>query len=411
MAALTAVLLALLALPAGAVPSNIGVASAVRGVVHAAAPSAAGRVVETGRPVYALDHVTTGADGKLQILLLDETTFTLGPNSDMILDEFVYDPASGAGKVSASMAKGVFRFVTGKVARKDPGSMRVTMPVGTIGIRGTMVAGQVETDAATIVLIGPGRGNNADEAPGGITVGNDKGSTDVDTSGYGVSLQAGQAPSAAFEVPAALLQTILGGVSSSPSGASGESGGGGGGSADEGSGQDTAEGKTNSSDALATLGAGAPDTAQFAAQVTNSETTAPPRVFVDGTSDWSDVLSIQTGTALYSGSGPYSGSAGNGTFSFQLDADFGAKTLGGGASNIAATSPMLASSLINSFSYAALTGLAQVNLLPSLATPGNITAANLTLVNAGGIAAKTAVIDITLTSGPSSSGQASGSRP
>ena len=268
MATLTAVLLALLALPArAAAPSDIGVAAAVRGVVHASAPQAAGRVVETGRPVYALDHVTTAADGKLQILLLDETTFTLGPNSDMVLDEFVYDPASGAGKVSANMAKGVFRFVTGKVARRNPGDMKVKMPVGTIGIRGTMVAGQVGSDVATIVLIGPGRGNNADENPGGLTVGNDQGSTDVDTSGYGVTIRSGQPPSAAFELSPDQLRGILDGLSTSPSGAGG---GGVDGSADKGSGQDSAEGKTHSQDALASLDASMPDTSQFASQVTNT---------------------------------------------------------------------------------------------------------------------------------------------
>src|SRR5439155_454147 len=84
-------------------------------------------------------------------------------------------PATGDGKISAKMAKGVFRFVTGRVARRDPGSMKVNTPVGTIGIRGTMVAGKVSADEGSIVLIGPGPGNNADENPGGISVGNHKG--------------------------------------------------------------------------------------------------------------------------------------------------------------------------------------------------------------------------------------------
>ena len=135
---------------------NIGVASAVRGAVRATAPGEAGRVVETGKPVYARDKVTTNADGKLQILLLDQTSFTIGPNSEMELDEFVFDPATNAGKVSAKMVKGAFRFVTGKVARRDPSSMQVTTPVGTIGIRGTMTAGSVSGAEATIVLLGPG---------------------------------------------------------------------------------------------------------------------------------------------------------------------------------------------------------------------------------------------------------------
>ncbi|PIR19199.1 MAG: hypothetical protein COV48_03320, partial [Elusimicrobia bacterium CG11_big_fil_rev_8_21_14_0_20_64_6] len=56
---LVAVLL-LISPAAGAAPLNIGVASAVRGAVNATAPGAAGRIVETGKPVFSHDKVTTG---------------------------------------------------------------------------------------------------------------------------------------------------------------------------------------------------------------------------------------------------------------------------------------------------------------------------------------------------------------
>ena len=48
-----------------------------------------------------LNHVTTKADSRLQVMLLDETVFTVGPESDMVLDEFVYDPSTNAGKITA----------------------------------------------------------------------------------------------------------------------------------------------------------------------------------------------------------------------------------------------------------------------------------------------------------------------
>ncbi|UPT73288.1 MAG: FecR family protein [Elusimicrobiota bacterium] len=204
--------------PAQAATVNIGVASAVRGAVKAVAPGAAGRVVETGKPVYSHDKVTTGPEGKLQILLLDQTSFTIGPNSEMELDEFVFDPATNAGKVSAKIAKGAFRFVTGKVARRDPSAMQVATPVGTIGIRGTMTAGTVSETEGTFVLLGPGPENNADEKAGGITVKNDKGSTDVDTDGWGVTVKAGEAPSDPFQIPPGALEGILNGVGSAPKG-------------------------------------------------------------------------------------------------------------------------------------------------------------------------------------------------
>src|SRR5581483_7297571 len=97
-------------------------------------------IIGSGQPLYLNDAVTTDAQGRLQVLLLDETVFTIGPNSSMVLDSFVYDP-NGSSKLSARILKGVFRFVTGKIAKKRPSDMEVKMPVGVIGIRGTIVAG------------------------------------------------------------------------------------------------------------------------------------------------------------------------------------------------------------------------------------------------------------------------------
>jgi len=136
-------LLALLAaLPASsraAEPQRIGAAGGVSGQVKATAPGAAeARVIQSGSPLFLNDRVVTGAKARLQVMLLDETIFTMGPDSDVVLDEFVYDPANDAGKVSVKIAKGAFRFVTGKVSRQEPANMKVKLPVGTIGIRGTM---------------------------------------------------------------------------------------------------------------------------------------------------------------------------------------------------------------------------------------------------------------------------------
>jgi len=54
-----------------------------------------------------------------------------------VIDEFVYDPNAGTGKLVASFGKGVVRFVGGKVS-KQKGGVSVKTPVGTIGIRGGM---------------------------------------------------------------------------------------------------------------------------------------------------------------------------------------------------------------------------------------------------------------------------------
>jgi hypothetical protein len=85
--------------------------------------------------------------------LPDDTTFTVGPNSDMVIDKFVYDPDNTPRTIMASMSKGVFRWVTGRVAQKDPAQMKVKIPVGTIGIRGTDFETTVNHDGTGHVML------------------------------------------------------------------------------------------------------------------------------------------------------------------------------------------------------------------------------------------------------------------
>lgn len=81
--------------------------------------------------------VVTGNDGHIKMILPDNTIFTVGPNSDLVIDKFVYDADKTPGQIMATMTKGAFRWVTGKAARHDPAKMKVILPVGDLGIRGT----------------------------------------------------------------------------------------------------------------------------------------------------------------------------------------------------------------------------------------------------------------------------------
>ncbi len=148
-----------------------GVSAAVRGeVLLAQSVGEVGVLVETGMPVYLGDRITTSAHSGMQILLLDETVFTIGPNSDLAIDEFVYDPVTGDGRIVADMARGVVRFVTGKIPLKNPSSMDVNLPVGSIGIRGTIgLIRSVSADEANQIVPGSfdfsSDGNNSSTGP------------------------------------------------------------------------------------------------------------------------------------------------------------------------------------------------------------------------------------------------------
>ena len=174
----------------------IGVNAAIRNQVQmkpAASPAFRPAVVR--EMVHLGDTVTSGANSALQILLKDRSVFTIGANARMTLDRFVYDPARGNGDVAATVAKGAFRFMSGK-ALAHGGNNTIKTAVASIGVRGTIVEGAVGPEAVAIASQEPGlanqvQGANSDNAtlivlrgPGAATDGLDKpGAIDITAPG------------------------------------------------------------------------------------------------------------------------------------------------------------------------------------------------------------------------------------
>ena len=129
-------------------PNQVGIAAAVLNrVIIARGGAAQMRPAVLRQQVAIADQVETGARSQLQILLLDRSTFTVGANARLTIDRFVYDPAQGRS-MSASVAKGAFRFMSGRPSRG--GNSTIATPVASIGIRGTIVDGVVGADAIAI---------------------------------------------------------------------------------------------------------------------------------------------------------------------------------------------------------------------------------------------------------------------
>ncbi|MGN6102548.1 MAG: FecR family protein [Devosia sp.] len=129
-------LLLLLGLPvAPTAAQQVGVAAAVNQSALGTAPSTRPRTLVLGDHIIHNEKIDTNDKGLLQILLADGTSFTVGPNSSMSIDSFVYDPDAGTAKVAATLGKGVFRFIGGKTSKTPDGAVLNT-PVGTVGIRG-----------------------------------------------------------------------------------------------------------------------------------------------------------------------------------------------------------------------------------------------------------------------------------
>lgn len=128
-----------------ALAQDVGVASAVRNDVSLER-AAEVNSVQVGSDIQMRDLIKSGDNSALQMLLLDETTFTVGPKAEIVVDKFVYDPDAGTGEMAATVARGAFRMMSGKTAR-NPENVSVDTPVASMGIRGTIVEGAVGLDA------------------------------------------------------------------------------------------------------------------------------------------------------------------------------------------------------------------------------------------------------------------------
>lgn len=92
-----------------------------------------------GVDVLLNDEAVTGSDGALGLTLSDSTTLSLGPDSSLVLDDFVYDPAEKNLGMDINLLQGTLAYVSGTIAKLSPESVRLITPSATIGIRGTKV--------------------------------------------------------------------------------------------------------------------------------------------------------------------------------------------------------------------------------------------------------------------------------
>lgn len=132
-AALTSTLTAVPSAQADTAPptEKAGVVSGLKPDVRTAKGD---RVLYVGSDMYRGEKLVTGPEGSLHILFMDQSSITLGPNSELTIDEFVYDPNAKKGKIGVSLAAGLARVVGGHISKTNETTVKTAS--GTIGIRG-----------------------------------------------------------------------------------------------------------------------------------------------------------------------------------------------------------------------------------------------------------------------------------
>src|SRR5882762_4616278 len=132
---LSAAIALVLAAPELCAQQRVGVNSAVNPDATGTPPGGTTRRLVIGQAVVFNERIATGPDGQTQLLFLDESAMSIGPNSDLTIDQFVYDPNAGVGKLAMSTTRGVMRFVGGKLSKQEEGvSLRTS--TATLAVRG-----------------------------------------------------------------------------------------------------------------------------------------------------------------------------------------------------------------------------------------------------------------------------------
>lgn len=102
--------------------------------------------VQPGAPLYLGDILKTGEKASLGATFIDNTMISIGPETEVTIDEYLYAPAKSELKLVARLAKGTLQYISGVIAKLRPEAVSVKTPTGIIGVRGTRFLAKVEAE-------------------------------------------------------------------------------------------------------------------------------------------------------------------------------------------------------------------------------------------------------------------------
>jgi hypothetical protein len=111
------------------VKSSVGSATIERGANRL--PAAPGLQLNPG------DKLVTGKDGRISLSFIDNTRFSVGPNSRVAVNEFIYDRTRQQGTFLTQVDRGSLAIVSGHIAKSGRDAMKVRTPNSLLGVRGT----------------------------------------------------------------------------------------------------------------------------------------------------------------------------------------------------------------------------------------------------------------------------------
>lgn len=132
-----------------------------------------------GTGVEMNDTVVT-AKAKAKLTFEDNTTVNITEQSKLVIDDFVYDPKKGSGKLAMKVVMGTARYASGQIAKTNPQSVDIKTPTATVAVRGTDFSMTVDELGRSLIMLLPSCDNKAC-VTGAIEVSTDSGSVYMDT--------------------------------------------------------------------------------------------------------------------------------------------------------------------------------------------------------------------------------------
>jgi hypothetical protein len=97
-----------------------------------------------GMHVVKGDTVATDAQGAIGLVFSDDTLISMGPNTELVIDDYLFEPLEKELSFVARIIRGTVSFLSGQIARLSPETVQLVMPAATIGVRGTHVLIKVD---------------------------------------------------------------------------------------------------------------------------------------------------------------------------------------------------------------------------------------------------------------------------
>jgi hypothetical protein len=160
---------------ATAMAQQVGTATAVNPNSESTPPGGSTIKLTVGARVVHKERIHTAPTGSVQLLFVDQSTLNIAPSTNLLIDEFVYDPASGSGHMLTKLTQGTLQYIGGKLSHQ--GAVSIATPAAAIGIRG-----------GTATVDHGANGTQAINLTGILTITNGGGTIVVTRSGFVVTI-------------------------------------------------------------------------------------------------------------------------------------------------------------------------------------------------------------------------------